>query len=73
MFWQDHMPPHFHATFGDDEALIDIEHAVVLRGRLPASHLKLVLAWTEIHREELFANWHRAQNHEELLPIEPLR
>lgn len=73
MFWQDHMPPHFHATYGEDEALIDIHHAVVLRGRLASSRLKLVLAWAEIHREELLANWERAQHHEKLLPIDPLR
>ncbi|MCY0897868.1 MAG: DUF4160 domain-containing protein [Firmicutes bacterium] len=73
MYWHGHLPPHFHATVGDDVALIDIEHPVVLRGRLPASRLKLVLAWAEIHRDELLANWRRAQNSEELVPIEPLR
>jgi hypothetical protein len=73
MYWQDHMPPHFHAEVGDDVALIDIQNAVVLRGRLPVSRVKLVLAWTEIHRHELLENWRRAQNNEELLPIEPLR
>ena len=72
IFWQDHMPPHFHATYGDDEALVDIRAAVVLRGRLPASRLKLVLAWAEIHRDELLENWVRAQNNEELVSINPL-
>ena len=73
MFWSDHAPPHFHARYGDDEAIVDIERAVVLRGRLPSSRLKLVLAWAEIHRDELLENWRRAQNNEELLPVEPLR
>lgn len=73
MFWQDHMPPHFHVTYGDDEALVDIHFAVILRGRLPSSRLKMVLAWAEIHRKELLENWARAQNSEELLPIDPLR
>ncbi len=72
MYWQDHQPPHFHATFGEDVALIDIQHAVVLRGRLPTSRLKLVLAWAEIHRDELLENWKRAQDNQELLPIDPL-
>ncbi len=72
MFWQDNMPPHFHASYGEDEALIDIERAVVLRGRLPSSRLKLVLAWAEIHRDELLENWHRAQGNQDLAPIEPL-
>lgn len=73
MFWRDHMPPHFHATYGDDEALIDIHDSVVLRGRLPSSRLKLVLAWAIIHREELLENWARAQNNEDLISIDPLR
>jgi hypothetical protein len=72
MYWQDHWPPDFHAQFGEDDALIDIEHAVVLRGRLPSSRLKLVLAWAEIHRAELLANWERAQANQDLEPIEPL-
>lgn len=73
MFWQDHMPPHFHAIYGDDEALIDIHDAVVLRGHLPSSRVKLVLAWAEIHRDELLENWARAQKNESLVPIDPLR
>ncbi len=73
MYWQDHMPPHFHATFGEDEALVDIRYAVVIRGHLPSSRLKLVLAWTEIHRDELTQNWERARNNDSLLPIDPLR
>lgn len=24
MFWDDHKPPHFHAFYGDEQALIDI-------------------------------------------------
>ncbi|MCL6564771.1 MAG: DUF4160 domain-containing protein, partial [Firmicutes bacterium] len=71
--WQDHMPPHFHALYGDDEVLVDIGRAAVLRGRLPPSRLKLALAWAEIHRDELLANWERARRGEPLVPIEPLR
>ncbi|MCL5063531.1 MAG: DUF4160 domain-containing protein [Firmicutes bacterium] len=73
MHWQDDPPPHFHATFGEDEALMDILQAVVLRGRLPSSWLKLLLVWAEIHRDESLDTWQRAQNHEELLSIDPLR
>jgi hypothetical protein len=35
MFWQDHAPPHFHALYGEKEALIDIRTLEVLEGRLP--------------------------------------
>lgn len=73
MYWNDHLPPHFHAIYGDEEAIVDIRRAVVLRGRLPPSKLKLVLAWAVIHEEELMRNWERASKGLPLEPIEPLR
>ena len=35
MFWADHPPPHFHAVFGEFEALIAIETTVIIAGALP--------------------------------------
>lgn len=32
MFWVDHPPPHFHAVFGEHEALIAIETSVIIAG-----------------------------------------
>jgi len=52
---------------------MDILQAVVLRGRLPSLRLKLLWTWAEIHRDESLDTWQRAQNHEELLSIDPLR
>jgi hypothetical protein len=72
MYWNDHMPPHFHAEYGGAVALIDIENAVVVRGMLPFRQLKLVLAWCELHEEELMQNWEAARQHEEIRPVEPL-
>lgn len=73
MDWNDHLPPHFHAIYGDNEALLDIRNAVVIRGRLPSSKLKLVLAWAVIHQDELMRNWERASKGLPLEKIEPLR
>jgi len=42
MFWQDHAPPHFHALYGEFEALIDIRTLAVIRGSLPRRALALV-------------------------------
>src|SRR5208283_614651 len=30
MYYRDHAPPHFHAIYGDDEAIIDIASGAVL-------------------------------------------
>lgn len=72
MFWNEHMPPHFHAEYGDKKILVDIQNGTVIKGVFPFKQLKLVLAWCEIHREELLANWENAIQHQELLRVNPL-
>ena len=72
MFFEDHQPPHFHAQYGDDKALIDINKGEIFRGRLPKAQAKMVLAWCEIHKTELLENWNRALNSETPVRINPL-
>jgi hypothetical protein len=50
MFWADHPPPHFHAVFGEFEALIAIETTVIIEGALPLGARSLVRQWVELHR-----------------------
>jgi hypothetical protein len=73
MYWADRFPEHFHAEYGSAKALVSIRDAVVLKGALPIKQLKLVLAWCEIHRDELLRNWQAAEAHGEISKIEPLR
>lgn len=73
MYWQDHFPMHFHAEYGDSKAIISIDESVVIKGTLPARQLKLVLAWCEIHKEELKKNWESAQSNGKINRIEPLK
>jgi hypothetical protein len=35
MFWEDHSPPHFHAIYGNHEALVDIRTSELIAGSLP--------------------------------------
>jgi hypothetical protein len=72
MFYRDHNPPHFHAFYGEHQALIDIQKNEILSGSLPPRVLGIVVEWTAIHQEELLENWKRAMNKEELLNIAPL-
>ncbi|MDR0867897.1 MAG: DUF4160 domain-containing protein [Planctomycetota bacterium] len=72
MYADDHNPPHFHATYGDDEALFDMVNGVFLKGNLPAKEARLVLAWYEIHREELLRNWDNLTNGKAHFKIKPL-
>ena len=73
MYFRDHAPPHFHAIYGGDEALVEIETGTALRGDLPKRARALVDEWRGLHRDELLANWQRAQTPEPLCSIEPLR
>lgn len=57
---EQHHTPHLHAVYGEFSASIDFEGNVLV-GALPISKLKLVLAWIEIHKEELIALWNLMQ------------
>lgn len=72
MFFVDHPPPHFHARYGGDEALIVIATGEVFAG-VPPRALRLVREWLGGHREELVANWDRARDGQNPERIEPLR
>ncbi len=72
MFWNEHMPPHFHAEYGDNKILVEIQSGTVIKGIFPFKQLKLVLAWCEIHNQELMNNWDNAVKHESIDKINPL-
>jgi hypothetical protein len=72
MYFSDHGPPHFHAYYGGDEALIGIGTLVVLQGRLPARALGLVTEWASLHRLDLQEAWERAMRLENPGKIAPL-
>lgn len=72
MYYDDHMPPHFHAEYNGEEVLVDIIHSRVIQGHFPSKQLKLILAWTVIHQDELMQNWELAKEHEPLNRISPL-
>ena len=53
MYFNDHSPPHFHAEYGEFEALYAIDTIEVLRGGLPRRAHSMVVEWTTIHRLEI--------------------
>jgi hypothetical protein len=72
MYFGDHAPPHFHAVYAGEEAVIAIATFEVLRGALPDRALRMVREWASIHRDELAANWDRIQLPDRPVPIAPL-
>ncbi len=76
MYFRDdkqHHSPHVHAKYQNHEAVVAIRGGKVLKGRLPPAKMRLLLAWIEIHRDELMADWDLAIRGEQPFKIEPLR
>lgn len=73
MFWRDHNPPHFHALYGEHEALVDLRDLSTIRGSLPRRAMALVLEWAAQHREELMEDWNLCSQLKPPNPIEPLK
>lgn len=73
MYWNDHNPPHFHATYGDSEILIRINDLSIYSGSLPSRAFGLVMEWASLHKNELLQNWNLMTEDKPLKKIEPLR
>lgn len=67
-----HNLPHIHAEYQGEEAAISFD-GTLLEGNLPPKKMKLVLAWMEIHQEDLQANWKLLSEGREYFKIDPLR
>ena len=72
MYFDDHAPPHFHAFYGEYEALVGIDSLDVLHGHLPARAESLVTEWASLRQAELKAAWDSAKRLEQPGRIEPL-
>lgn len=72
MNYDEHLPPHFHATYGSEEAQILIANGQILRGSLPGRAAALVREWTLLHRTELEEDWKLREEMKPLNRIAPL-
>jgi len=70
---QRHNLPHIHVRYAEYKASIAIEDGDVLAGNIPPKQLKMVQAWIEIHKDELFADWELALAGEQPFRIAPLQ
>jgi hypothetical protein len=53
MFFNDHAPPHFHASHDAEEAKFSIASGQLIEGHLPRTARRLVQEWALLHRDEL--------------------
>lgn len=69
VFFGDHSPPHFHAIYGEYNALISIESLEMIEGDLPSRAQKLVLEWATLYQQDLLQMW----NTQEFRKLPPLK
>ena len=67
MYFDDHPPPRFHATYQGFEAFVAIETGEIVAGTLPKKAARIVRQWALDHQAELVANWQRGIS---LMPME---
>lgn len=67
-----HHLPHIHVQYQGEEAVLAIPTGDLLEGSIHPGKMKLVLAWIEIHQDELMADWQLAIKGEAIFKIKPL-
>ncbi len=67
-----HNIPHIHVEYQGDEAVFDFDGNAI-QGSIPEKKKKLVIAWIEIHREDLEAEWKLISEGRGSFKIDPLR
>ena len=72
LYYDDHVPAHFHVRYGSQRAIVAIETLTVLEGELSPRVRGLVVEWAALHRDELREAWNLARQHAPLKPIPPL-
>lgn len=68
-----HYLEHIHVQYNEFDAVYSIRNISILEGKLPQKQHKLVVAWMEIHKDELKALWKVSQNDGEIFKIDPLK
>ena len=69
LFFGDHPPPHFHAVYGENNAVFNIATLDMIEGDLPERARKLVVEWASLYQAELAEIWNTQQFHK----LPPLR
>ncbi|MCC8079285.1 MAG: DUF4160 domain-containing protein [Oscillospiraceae bacterium] len=68
---EQHHIPHFHASYGGMKAVFDLDGNLLV-GEFPRKQTKYVVAWADIHKDELTALWEVMQTDEEYFKIRGL-
>jgi DNA-binding IclR family transcriptional regulator len=70
--FEDHNPPHLHASHGERRALFDLATGRLMAGALPRRETRYVVEWILKNRTELMRNWELAVQGQPTFKIEGL-
>ena len=68
---EQHHTPHFHAKYAEFEAAFDLDGNLIA-GRFPKKQEKYIVAWADIHKDELTALWDIMQKDDQYFKIKGL-
>jgi hypothetical protein len=57
MYFNDHLPPHFHAIYGEYNGIFSIDDLSIIEGDLPSRCTHLVKEWGRKYQSELSKLW----------------
>lgn len=57
MYFNDHLPPHFHAIYNEYNGIFDLNNLELLEGDLPNKAVKLIKEWAHNYKSELKHMW----------------
>lgn len=57
MYFNDHLPPHFHAIYNEFNGIFDLTSLDLIEGDLPAKAIKLIKEWAGLYKSELVRMW----------------
>ena len=63
LFFGDHPPPHFHAVYGESNAVFNIATLDMIEGDLPERAKKLVTEWALLYQHDLLEIWNTQEFH----------
>lgn len=72
MYFDEHVPPHFHAIYGEYEVQVGIDPIEVLAGKLPRRATSMVIEWAALYQWKLMSNWERLQHSQPIVKVAPL-
>jgi hypothetical protein len=73
VFFDEHSPAHFHASYGGHKAAIDIRTLEVLEGELPRRAVRMAVEWAGEHQAELMEAWEMVRAGSQPNKIDPLK